>query len=201
MQQRREHIPCKTSAASEIQCVKLATIKLLLLSLLSAALIAQDDATSGKRTFRIPMRDGVHLATDVYGAEPGVRKAVLLLRTPYDKNRSEGTALRQVAAGYVAVVQDARGAFASEGHYIHHNNDDQDGFDTLEWISRQPWSNGHAGMWGSSHPGAVQWLAAAERPYGLKVIAPTAASPSLVSNCVSRRCAATGIDRRRGSTD
>ena len=125
------------------------------------------------------MRDGVHLATDVYGAEPGVRKAVLLLRTPYDKNRSEGTALRQVAAGYVAVVQDARGAFASEGHYIHHNNDDQDGFDTLEWISRQPWSNGHAGMWGSSHPGAVQWLAAAERPYGLKVIAPTAASPSL----------------------
>ena len=76
------------------------------------------------------MRDGVRLATDVYGAEPGVRKPVLLLRTPYDKNRSEATALRQVAAGYVAVVQDSRGAFASEGHYIHHNNDDQDGFDT-----------------------------------------------------------------------
>ena len=108
-----------------------------------------------------------------------VRKPVLLLRTPYDKNRSEATALRQAAAGYVAVVQDARGAFASEGHYIHHNNDDQDGFDTLEWISRQPWSNGHAGMWGGSHPGTVQWLAAADRSYGLEVLAPTAASPSL----------------------
>ena len=153
--------------------------RVILLLLLSATLFAQHDAVSQKQTFQVPMRDGVHLATDVYGAEQGVRKPVLLLRTPYDKNRSEGTALRQVAAGYVAVVQDARGAFASEGHYIHHNNDDQDGFDTFEWISQQPWSNGHAGMWGSSHPGAVQWLAAAERPYGLEVIAPTAASPSL----------------------
>ena len=151
----------------------------LLSFLLFATLSALNGAAPQKQTFRVAMRDGVHLATDVYGAEPGVRKPVLLLRTPYDKNRSEGTALRQVAAGYVAVVQDARGAFASEGHYIHHNNDDQDGFDTLEWISQQPWSNGHAGMWGSSHPGAVQWLAAAERPYGLEVIAPTAASPSL----------------------
>src|SRR4051812_30564184 len=96
-------------------------------------------AAPKKQTSQVSMRDGIHLATDVYGAESGVRKPVLLLRTPYDKNRSEATALRQVAAGYVAVIQDARGAFASEGHYIHHNNDDQDGFDTLEWISRQPW--------------------------------------------------------------
>jgi putative CocE/NonD family hydrolase len=147
--------------------------------LLLVTVLALDVLAAQKQTFQVPMRDGVRLATSVYGAEPGVPKPVLLLRTPYNKDRSESTALRQAAAGYVAVVQDARGAFASEGHYIHHNNDDQDGFDTLEWISRQPWSNGHAGMWGSSHPGAVQWLAAADRSYGLEVIAPVAASPSL----------------------
>ena len=126
-----------------------------------------------------PMRDGIQLATDVYGAEAGVRKPVLLLRTPYDKKGGAAAARRFAAAGYVAAVQDARGAFASEGRYFHHNNDDQDGFDTIEWLARQPWSNGKTGTWGGSHPGAVQWLAAGERPYGLTVMAPTAASPSL----------------------
>ncbi len=127
----------------------------------------------------LPMRDGVRLATDVHGAEGGVRKPVLLLRTPYNKSAAANTARRYAAAGYVAVVQDARGAFASEGQYIHHNNDDQDAYDTIEWLSKQPWSNGKTGTWGGSHPGAVQWLAAAERPPGLTVMAPTAASPSL----------------------
>lgn len=133
----------------------------------------------GQETFLVPMRDGVKLATDVYGIEAGVKKPVLLLRTPYDKKGGAGAAKRYAAAGYVAVVQDARGAFASEGRYFHHNNDDQDGFDTIEWLARQPWSNGKTGTWGGSHPGAVQWLAAGERPYGLAVMAPTAASASL----------------------
>lgn len=125
------------------------------------------------------MRDGVRLATDLYGVETGVRKPVLLLRTPYNKDGGASVARRFAAAGYVAVVQDARGAFASEGQYFHHNNDDQDGYDTIEWLSRQIWSNGKTGTWGGSHPGAVQWLAAADRPPGLVVIAPTAASASL----------------------
>lgn len=132
-----------------------------------------------QETFLVPMRDGVGLATDVYGAEAGVRKPVLLLRTPYNKKGGAATARRYAAAGYVAVVQDARGAFASEGQYFHHNNDDQDGFDTIEWLARQPWSNGKTGTWGGSHPGAVQWLAAGERPYGLTVMVPAAASASL----------------------
>lgn len=136
-------------------------------------------AQSQPQTILVPMRDGVRLATDIHGAEAAVRKPVLLLRTPYNKNAAANTARRYVAGGYVAVVQDARGAFASEGQYIHHNNDDQDAYDTIEWISKQPWSNGKTGTWGGSHPGAVQWLAAAERPPGLTVIAPTAASASL----------------------
>ena len=145
----------------------------------SAAFLLFAGVGWGQETFPVPMRDGARLATDVYGAEAGVRKPVLLLRTPYDKNGGAATARRYAAAGYVAVVQDARGAFASEGRYFHHNNDDQDGFDTIEWLARQPWSNGKTGTWGGSHPGAVQWLAAGERPYGLTVMAPTAASPSL----------------------
>jgi putative CocE/NonD family hydrolase len=100
------------------------------------------------------------------------------MRTPYNKRGPRATAERFAAADYVVVVQDTRGAFASEGSYVHFNNDDQDGFDTLDWIVHQPWSNGKVGMWGSSHPGAVQWVAAADRAYGLLAIAPTAAPSS-----------------------
>ena len=132
-----------------------------------------------KTTFSVSMRDGVRLATDVYGADTKVSKPVLLQRTPYNKDNSAAVARRYAAAGYVSVVQDARGAFASQGQYFHHNNDDQDGYDTIEWLTHQLWSNGKVGMWGGSHPGAVQWLAAADRPPGLVVLAPTAASPSL----------------------
>jgi len=147
----------------------------------SAAVVLFSWTVFAQESYLAPMRDGVRLATDVYGAEAGKRKPVLLLRTPYDKKGGATAAKRFAAAGYVAVVQDARGAFASEGRYFHHNNDDQDGFDTIEWLTRQAWSNGKTGTWGGSHPGAVQWLAAGDRPYGLTVMAPTASSPSLYS--------------------
>ena len=130
------------------------------------------------QTLEVAMRDGIRLSTDVYGSTPGVRWPALLMRTPYNKRGAKATAERFAAAGYVAIVQDTRGAFASEGKYVHYNNDDQDGFDAIEWIVQQPWSNGNVGMWGSSHPGAVQWVAAADRADGLVVVAPTAAPSS-----------------------
>src|SRR5580704_12688234 len=130
------------------------------------------------QTWAVTMRDGIHLATDVYGADPNTRKPALLMRTPYDRHGPRASAERFAMAGYAVVLQDTRGASASEGKYVHYNNDDQDGFDTIEWIARQPWSNGKTGMWGSSHPGAVQWVAAADRGYGLVAIAPTAAPSS-----------------------
>jgi len=131
------------------------------------------------QTHQVMMRDGICLATDVYGSTLEVRRPALLMRTPYNKGGARAIAERFAAAGYVAVVQDTRGAHAWEGRYVHYNNDDQDGFDTIQWIVQQAWSNGKAGMWGSSHPGAVQWLAAADRAPGLVAVAPTAAPSSL----------------------
>jgi len=121
---------------------------------------------------RVPMRDGILLATDVYGAGGGQRKPVLLSRTPYDKAGSSKIAAEYARHGYVVVIQDCRGRYASGGSYTPYNEDRQDGFDTIEWINRQPWSNGRVGMFGGSHLGLVQWLAMAEKPPGLAVIAP-----------------------------
>ena len=150
---------------------------LCLLHLFTAGRLAQ--TATFPQTHQVMMRDGICLATDVYGSTLEVRRPALLMRTPYNKGGARASAERFVAAGYVAVVQDTRGAHASEGRYVHYNNDGQDGFDTIQWIVQQPWSNGNVGMWGSSHPGAVQWLAAADRAPGLVAVAPTAAPSSL----------------------
>ena len=48
----------------------------------------------------------------------------------------------------------------------------KDGYDTIEWAAQQPWSNGAVGSFGLSYPGAVQWLAAVERPPSLKAMVP-----------------------------
>jgi putative CocE/NonD family hydrolase len=51
-------------------------------------------------------------------------------------------------------------------------NEGHDGFDSIEWAARQPWSNGSVGTYGLSYPGAVQWLAAIESPPHLEAIVP-----------------------------
>src|SRR5262249_7180386 len=128
------------------------------------------------------MRDGMHLATDVYGAEGEGRKPVLLMRTPYNKNGSATTAELFVGAGYVVVLQDCRGRFGSEGKYEPYLHDAEDGAATLEWIRRQPWCNQRIGMWGASHPGAVEWQAAS-LDRGLAALAPTATFTNLYRAC------------------
>lgn len=133
-------------------------------------------------TVMVPMRDGVRLATDVYRSGDLAAGPVMLMRTPYQKDRARGAAERFAAAGYIAVVQDCRGKFASEGTFIPYNNEGQDGFDAIEWIGRQPWCQGRIGMWGSSYVGATQWQAAVEHPPGLATITPTATWTSFYRN-------------------
>ena len=62
--------------------------------------------------------------------------------------------------------------YASEGEYEPYRHEGRDGYDTIEWAARQPWSNGAVGTFGLSYPGAVQWLAAVERPPSLKAMVP-----------------------------
>lgn len=133
-------------------------------------------------TAMVAMRDGVKLATDVYRDDAAARAPVVLIRTPYDRTKQKGTAERWVKAGYVFVAQDCRGTRASEGVLAPYNNEGQDGFDTIEWLTRQPWCNGRVGMVGGSYVGAVQWQAAVENPPGLAVIAPQATWSSFYRN-------------------
>ena len=133
-------------------------------------------------TISVPMRDGIRLATDVYRDTDTPTAPVVLMRTPYDRTRAKATAERFVKAGYIFVAQDCRGTRASEGVLAPYNNEGQDGFDTIEWITQQPWCSGRVGMTGGSYVGAVQWQAAVEHPPGLAAICPQATWTSFYRN-------------------
>ena len=116
-----------------------------------------------------PMRDGVKLAADVYLPSlqaPRGGWPTILMRTPYDKTvRAKPFASFFASHGYAVVVQDIRGRYRSEGHWNFLGNDGRDGFDTSQWIGRQPWSNGKIGTVGTSYEGGAQHaMALADAP-------------------------------------
>lgn len=129
----------------------------------------------------VRMRDGVRLATDVYlpGAPESPDESpgdVILIRLPYDKS-GEYTFIPLIAEyftahGYRVVAQDVRGKFRSEGETLLFVNEAHDGYDTIEWVTQQSWSNGRVAMWGDSYYGYTQWAAASTQHPALAAISP-----------------------------
>ncbi|HEV7340513.1 MAG TPA: CocE/NonD family hydrolase [Sphingopyxis sp.] len=134
------------------------------------------------RNAMVPMRDGVHLATDVYLPVEGAALPVLLERIPYDKdgtNHADFSAadqtplskpeLAQIFArhGYAFVLQDCRGRYGSEGVFRKYLAEAEDGEDTMAWIMDQPWCNGRIGTLGLSYGAHVQAALATLDPPGL----------------------------------
>lgn len=65
---------------------------------------------------KVPMRDGVQLAANIWRPKAEGRYPVILMRSPYGKmDEKFDKARRYTAAGYVMVVQDCRGRGKSEG--------------------------------------------------------------------------------------
>src|SRR5437868_2831865 len=107
---------------------------------------------------RVRMRDGVTLSSDVYRPDAPGRFPVLLWRTPYSNNTAGAVEESKWYAerGYAVVAQDVRGKFDSDGDFYAFRHEADDGYDTAEWIARQPWSNGKVGTTGGSYSGYTQ---------------------------------------------
>jgi uncharacterized protein len=123
----------------------------------------------------IPMRDRVVLRADILRPKADGTFPVLVYRTPYGKvfaEKDHSTFRRAVERGYAVVIEDVRGRYDSDGQFRPYENEGRDGYDTIEWAAKQPWSNGSVGTFGLSYPGAVQWLAAVESPPHLKAMVP-----------------------------
>jgi putative CocE/NonD family hydrolase len=151
-------------------------VLVLLVPLLALTVYRRSEAQrSEENRTSIPMRDGVALRADVRLPSGKGPFPTLVYRTPYgEKNALEEytTFQRALDRGYAIVVQDVRGRYASEGVFVPYQNEGRDGYDTIEWAAKQPWSNGKVGTFGLSYPGAVQWLAAVENPPHLMAMVP-----------------------------
>ncbi len=106
---------------------------------------------------KIPMRDGVELAADLYLPYGEDRVPTVLMRTAFDRAEERAKGRFLASQGYACVVQNFRGRYGSDGISEPFHREGADGYDTLEWIARQPWSNGKVGMAGGSYMGMAQW--------------------------------------------
>jgi len=128
-----------------------------------------------ERDVPVPMRDGVVLAADLYrpardgkavdGAFP-----VVMERTPYDKAGRVTEGRYFARRGYVGVMQDVRGRFASKGEWYPFAKEAPDGYDSVEWAAIQPWCDGNVGTMGGSYSGSDQSALATLNPPHLKAM-------------------------------
>jgi hypothetical protein len=119
------------------------------------------------------MRDRVQLDTNVYHPVGGARYPTVLIRTPYGKGADLPPGYQSfINHGYAVVMQDVRGRYASGGVFDVLNQEGPDGYDTLNWIAAQAWSDGQVGMIGGSYLGIAQWQVALLNNPHLKAIFP-----------------------------
>jgi putative CocE/NonD family hydrolase len=128
--------------------------------------------------FDVPasMRDGVILRANIYRPQGEGQWPVLLTRLPYGKDFPGAASVLDAAQaarrGYVVIVQDTRGRFASEGEWEPMRREALDGVDTIAWAAQLPYCNGVVGLFGASYFGFTQWSAAVNAPPALKAMVP-----------------------------
>jgi putative CocE/NonD family hydrolase len=148
-----------------------------------------------KYEYRIPMRDGVHLFTQVYVPKDDSQTyPFLMMRTPYSVNpygadqykTDLGPSALFGKEGYIFVYQDVRGCFQSEGEYVNmrpHNpnkgpkeiDESSDTWDTVDWLLKNVHgNNGKAGQWGISYPGFYTAAAMVDAHPAMKACSPQA---------------------------
>jgi uncharacterized protein len=100
--------------------------------------------------------------------------------TIYAQEGIYSQAILGAAHGYVGVLAFTRGKALSPDAIAPYEHESQDGYELIDWIAKQPWSNGQVGMFGGSYNGFTQWATAKRMHPALKTIVPyVAAIPGL----------------------
>ena len=111
-----------------------------------------------RRGVMVPMRDEVRLSADIYSPKAAETWPAILNILPYNHASVRDDARWYAKRGYVVVAVDSRGMYNSEGTFDPFDPKHKtDGYDLVEWIAHQPWSNGKVGMMGASYGGWTQW--------------------------------------------
>jgi predicted acyl esterase len=126
---------------------------------------------------KIPVRDGVKLNATVF-LPHGQRQPlpVIFTFTPYIGDSYTDRAVYFAKHGYVYALVDVRGRGNSGGEFEPFVNEGKDGYDVVEWLAKQEYSNGKVTMWGGSYAGFDQWTVLKEFPAHLATIVPAASA-------------------------
>ncbi|MHB8969279.1 MAG: CocE/NonD family hydrolase [Pirellulaceae bacterium] len=111
-----------------------------------------------EKNVRIPLRDGVMLAADIWRPDSAGKFPALLQVSYYVTG--PGIAESMVPRGYVCILANSRGRGGSEGDWDPYVNEPRDVFDAQEWVAQQPWCNGRVGMFGQSYNAFTQTMSA-----------------------------------------
>lgn len=151
-----------------------------------------------ERDVPVRLRDGTIIYADVFRPADEGRYPAILCVSPFGKevgnivlddfpdrlglSRNATSGLERfggldpaywVLQGYAVVNPDPRGVGSSHGSVgFFGRQTAEDGYDMVEWVAVQPWSNGRVGMAGAFWLSAYQWFTAAEQPPHLEAIAP-----------------------------
>jgi predicted acyl esterase len=131
----------------------------------------------------IPMSDGRKLPADIYLPVGWTSGPVILIQTPYNRQLFRywlplGVGINIDQSNYAFVITDWRGFYGGwQANYAGAPSRGEDGYDIVEWIATQSWSNDSIGGWGPSALGKVQFQTAAEHPPHLTCICPLVAGP------------------------
>ena len=140
------------------------------LCVLLAGSAAADDAF-------ITTPDGATLSATVALPEVKTRIPAILVFDIYTRPDSQQAQAQEFAArGYAGIVADVRGKRLSPESPVPYERDADDTRAVIDWIVRQPWSNGQVGMIGGSYSGFTAWAATKRLHPALKAIAVSAAA-------------------------
>jgi len=165
-------MPLTPSSLKRTVCL-CAFVALACLAPAREVLLEGDKRVLVERNVAMATRDGVTLRADVFRPDGEGKFPVVLERTPYDKH-NETFGAQVAARGYVFIVQDVRGRYASDGEWYPLKNESNDGYDTVEWAAALAYSDGKVGMYGPSYVAVTQLLAAIAAPPHLVCIMPYA---------------------------
>ncbi|MEI6765026.1 MAG: CocE/NonD family hydrolase [Bacteroidota bacterium] len=157
-------------------------IKTTILALLFAPLFAFSQGITPTLVDSVPMRDGKKLAADIYVPDTSQQWSTILVQTPYNRLAYRiigipliGNAL--ASSHFAVVIADWRCFYGSAAACTTNVNRGKDGYDLVEWIATQPWSNGKIGTWGPSALGKIQFETARQNPPHLICGVPLVGSP------------------------
>lgn len=127
----------------------------------------------------VETRDGAKISGIVTRKkDENTPKPVIFQFTIYvrDKGRDIETLKQSVDNGYVGVIAYTRGKRYSPDEIFPYENDANDAYDVIDWISTQKWCDGRIGMFSGSYNGFTQWAATKKLHPALKTIVPYVAN-------------------------